>query len=818
MRKTFGIFAKKLGNAKTEEEVKKVYADYFDIAYNTTFRHDLYTKEIFYEFKYNRNLKNTTVRAQIIAQVLYYIRRLKFELVKVPIPPIICVADVDEAFFTKTTEWRNFYIDKKGQFDWEFAPSNPDPALVEALRATAEISKIHTFDVRDEQQFSLFANEIKKYQGAQLTFDFQEKKIITEDNFEEVFELWNQTFGETVRNGTKTARYFVCDIQKGKSKFDAATSNVIFQFENGEKKTKRILAKDYEWFWTNFEKVTDIDEVKNIITKIDRLTDTPIRHFTGEFFTPVRYAKGANRVIEEVIGKAWWKKGYRLWDMAAGTGNLEWFLPAEAYSAIYLSTLNEDDVKFCEGLFPGATCFQYDYLNDDVDSMFEENSLFGRGSKLPEKLVSELKDPKLKWIILINPPFATSQKAGYSGESKKSVSDTRVRHYMHRVDLGEVSRELFAQFLFRIRKEFTGKKAHLGLFSTLKYINANNDQKFRDNFFHFKYERGFIFSSANFSGTQKNNPFPVGFLLWDLSKNKNLEDQRIDVNVLDDEGYKIGRKHIITANRDQFLSKWIDRPAANIIFPPFSAAITLKLDNKDTRNRIAPGFLGSLMCNGNDVQHHNNVAILSGPYVSAGALSIVPENFEKAMIVHAVRKCVKKEWHNDRDQFMQPKGTISKDFISKCVVWSLFGPSNQSASLREVQYQGKKFRIVNHFFPIQHKTVNNWVVNDANIRKDLKSDKSDRYVAVWLSSHRLNKECKDLMTVGEDIYKFFFESINQLPTSRYKIECWDAGWWQIRRALTEANLAIDELKLLDEMLGVLGTHIRAEAQALEIIS
>jgi len=75
--------------------------------------------------------------------------------------------------------------------------------------------------------------------------------------------------------------------------------------------------------------------------------------------------------------------------------------------------------------------------------------------------VRDLLNPDIKWIIFINPPFATSQKAGYSGESKQSVSATKIRPLMHKADLGEVSRELFAQFLFRIRKEFSGKQAHL---------------------------------------------------------------------------------------------------------------------------------------------------------------------------------------------------------------------------------------------------------------------------------------------------------------------------------------------------------------------
>src|ERR1039458_2264446 len=247
-----------------------------------------------------------------------------------------------------------------------------------------------------------------------------------------------------------------------------------------EKRAKKILPKDYEWFWSNYEKVTDTGMVRNILAKVDRLTVEPIRRFTGEFFTPVAFARKAHSYLEKVVGPKWWTKNYRLWDMAAGTGNLGWFLPADAYPSIYLSTLHHEDVQHCKRVFPGATVFQYDYLNDDVENIFDDQSLFDRTRKKPDNLLRDLLNPDIKWIIFINPPFATAQKAGHSGESKMSVSDTKIRPLMHEWGLGEVSRELAAQFLFRIRREFAGKQAHLGLFYKLKYINSNNDQTFRD--------------------------------------------------------------------------------------------------------------------------------------------------------------------------------------------------------------------------------------------------------------------------------------------------------------------------------------------------
>ncbi|MDR0485398.1 MAG: YbjN domain-containing protein [Elusimicrobiota bacterium] len=62
----------------------------------------------------------------------------------------------------------------------------------------------------------------------------------------------------------------------------------------------------------------------------------------GEFYTPVEYAKKALNYIEKTIGKWREDENYRLWDMSAGTGNLEFPLPSEALDKCYISTLLEN--------------------------------------------------------------------------------------------------------------------------------------------------------------------------------------------------------------------------------------------------------------------------------------------------------------------------------------------------------------------------------------------------------------------------------------------------------------------------------------------
>ena len=103
-KKSLEKFLATLASAHTEEEVKFAYAKYFDLDYDTSHRHDLYTKQVFFEFKSNKNFHNLKARSSIIAQTLYYIRRLKFGgEAEQPVPYQLCMADQNEAMIGWST-------------------------------------------------------------------------------------------------------------------------------------------------------------------------------------------------------------------------------------------------------------------------------------------------------------------------------------------------------------------------------------------------------------------------------------------------------------------------------------------------------------------------------------------------------------------------------------------------------------------------------------------------------------------------------------------------------------------------------------------
>lgn len=478
----------------------------------------------------------------------------------------------------------------------------------------------------------------------------------------------------------------------------------------------------------------------------------------------------------------------------------------------YISTLLDDDAAYCKKIYPTATVFQYDYLNDDAyriaDPMTEP---FGITPKLPPNLVADLKDPEISWIIFINPPFATSNKTGnvVGKKSKDDISMTKIRQLMDRDGLGETSRELFSQFLYRISIEFKGKNAYLGLFSKIKYLNSNNDQNLRDKVFRYKYERGFIFSSSHFDGNK--GKFPVGFLVWNLKRDIPLEKQTVVLDVYDENCEKVGTKQILTTSRESFLNKWVPRHRNTHILPPFSSAITISDRTKDVRNRVADGFLCSMMCCGNDMQHQNYVCLLSGPQASAGSFSVVPENFERAMVTHAVRRIPKATWINDRDQFYQPfSDNLPQEFVNDCVIWSAFAPSNNSAALKDVVYQGKTYQIENQLFPFLLSDVVTWKCGLSDISAQLFSANEDRFMAKWISEASLSKEANDVLMAAKKLYQCVYQNIGSIRWLEYKIQLWDMGWWQVKEAAKQIVPAKPLYEALRQAEAILSAKIESQ--------
>jgi hypothetical protein len=349
-----------------------------------------------------------------------------------------------------------------------------------------------------------------------------------------IFEHWKTMIGqylpdeETQKSRHRKAVYFINDLQKY-ARYSDEDGVLTFPKLGGTE--FKIPTKIYRGFWKMYRRPPETKDMDGILARTDRLENMDKRRFQGDFFTPLPFAKLGLEYIAKILGEDWYKE-YYIWDMACGTGNLEYHIPS--YDNVFMSTIDTGEVSYLQSnnMFPGATIFQYDYLNDDVMHVMMNADLLDDkiGWKLPRTLREALADKTKKWVVLMNPPYAEATAGATCGANKIGASDTQIRTVMHEAGMGKAGNEIFVQFMFRIYKEFQ-RGVQLGVYATLKYVNSQAFEPFREKIFQPVYKDGFIFPASAFQGTK--GQWPVSFLIWDWSPNKQtpLETQKIEITV-----------------------------------------------------------------------------------------------------------------------------------------------------------------------------------------------------------------------------------------------------------------------------------------------
>jgi hypothetical protein len=293
---------------------------------------------------------------------------------------------------------------------------------------------------------------------------------------------------------------------------------------------------------------------------------------------------------------------------------------------------------------------------------------------------------------------------------------------------------------------------------------------------------GFVVHSQAFDGLKGN--FPIGFLIWTTNQRASTKQVITDVitEVLDKNGNAIGEKCFYNLPDEKLLSNWIVRPRPNDVDAlPLKNAISPTTSTKDVRGKkSADGAIGGMIAPGGDIQHAGLTALLSSGYCSAGGFFVTEKNLWQSAIVFAVRRLIKQTWLNDRDQFLQPTEPLTDEFTTDCLLWMLFNGSNLTASANDLEWNGKKWSIVNHFIPYTEAEV------DAPDR--FESD----FMVQYLADKTLSTEATAILDAGRTLWKAFFAHTDvRTVRDQYKLNRPDVGWYQIRNALAERNKSGD---------------------------
>lgn len=755
----------KLQSVKSEEDVKDVYINALGLKSYTKGLVDIQTDEIWFEAK--DKPKSTY---EMFAQLLHYVKAAhdKGET----IPPFLSVIDTDKAAIMKTADVMPLFQDKS--IKWAKSASKIPKETIEQISAHVGTYFVSFKIETHESEF------IEMVKSAIKTGDLIRTQI-TPDNLRQVFDKWVNMIGLEIEGATEEnfALLFFADIMHDGTR--ATHSDLTAELIHGkepffllhERRLKLSSYKGYREFWQIYDRPPKAEYRNYLLERRDTLIPIDERSFKGAYYTPLKVVDKAYDLLTETLGKNW-QKNYIVWDMCCGVGNLE--VKHSNPRNIFMSTLDQADIDVMRAskTCVAATRFQYDYLNDDIGD--DGKIDYSLTNKVPKALQQAIQEGK-KILVLINPPYAESGTGVDSG-NKAGVSTTKIASFMDKY--GYATRELFAQFLARIALEIP--TATIGIFSKLKYVNAPNFDDFRKQW-NAQYLGGFVVPSSTFEGLK--GKFPISFLVWHTNQNTNKKTpiEEIRVNILDRKIQPIGEKTFYNIHPSNLLTKWIIRPKSNQKDAlPLKNAIIPATKTKDVRGtKWADNAIGSLYAHASDMQNSNLTALLSSGYSSPGALFITPENLWQAAIVFSVRRLIKPTWLNDRDQFLQPTQPLSDEFKHDCLIWMLFNGSNLTAGANDLEWNGKKWALVNHFIPFTEEQVGAPDRFESN------------FMSEYLKGKKLSPEAKAVLKQGQALWKIYFSQSNSHKIrAELKLNRPDVGWYQMRKAL-EARIADGEL-------------------------
>ena len=749
-----------LKQARSEEDVKDAYIKALGLKGYTKGLIDIQTNEIWFEAKDTGKYSSYAMFTQLLHYVQVALDKGE------SVPPFLAVIDTEKAALMKSTDVLPFLAKKTVK--WGKSASQYTQEALDEISAHIGTYFVSFKIATHEEEF------ISTVKAAIKSGDIIRTQI-TPDNLKQVFDKWVAMIGREI-NGIDPEDYallFFADIMHDGTVSTHANLPAELLHKNGAP-VFSLAGKNYELgnkegyrrFWAIYHRPPKSEYRDYLLERRDSLIPLDERSFKGAYYTPLHVVDKAYDKLAETLGKNW-QREYIVWDMCCGVGNLE--VKHSNPRNIYMSTLDQADVDVMKAT---KTCvaahrFQYDYLNDDINDSGQID--YSLSNKVPQGLRDAIAAGK-KILVLINPPYGeTGSGIGKGDKNKKGVEQTRINATM--TDVGYASKELFAQFLARIAKELP--TATLAMFSTLKYLNAPNFEKFRHTW-NADYQGGFIVHSKAFDGL--TGDFPIGFLIWKTSQDakKKTPITEITAEVLDKKARQMGEKKFYNLHSSTYLNVWMDKSETNDeLALPLSNAITVSSNPR--LKKSCTNMKGFLFAGNNDFQNAPTGTLISSSIYTGrngGGVYITDGNLWQAAVVFAVRLLVRHTWINHNDQFLQPTAPLTDEFKTDCLLWMLFHGKNLTAGANGLEWNGKQWSLVNHFIPFTEAEV--------GAPDRFESD----FMVQYLADKTLSPEAQAVLDAGRTLWRTYFAHTDARSVrDEYKLNRPDVGWYQIRNAL-----------------------------------
>ena len=747
-----------------------------------------------------------------IAQVIYYLK--KFQESGEPVPNATVIADNNEIFVVNNNVLGS-YLNK--DYDWSIAPSSAWDSNKLIREDLLNDKNIHpSVKVIDSEAFDTnqFMSDVDRLAQSSTPI----KATITPENLEKLFINFSiDVFGGVgIVSNQKQIETFIRVLKGDDNIFVHPRKKDTLMIDSDI--FNPVNTKKFEYFWENYDSNNySLKELKAITDIADTLQIEAKRRLTGDYFTPSVWVDKSQEYIDNDLGDTW-RDDYIVWDCAAGVKNLT---RDYKFKSLYSSTLFDEELNISEGYNKDNIAFQYDFLNDDswihdtdvinnrdhLEELINNNQLdsylsgLGLERKIPLDLLISIIN-KENIVFYTNPPYGQST-TGKGREHKAGASkNTFIASLMK--NMGHAKMELYTQFMYRTMLfknffEYTDdNEFHIFYFTNSKIIPVPSFKKFNNEFLkNFSFVSGFLMNAGLFSGTAKAI-WGITFLHW--SNNGDKSQKQFDIDVLDEKDNKIIK--INTWNSKSYsedrneISKWLKEIKVSVETEDLPVTNNgFQAPNKNVRVTPHKNSFGYIVTVGSTVnKSFGDLFVCSMPVSMANGRDITKDNFERIAITFSIRKSVtinieeeNIRWIKNADIFYAPSDDLLTDeFISDCVIYSLFNQQSIQTSLRQYEYKGKTYRVENEFFPFSKQFIEDLAVqhNNLNIQEDLDTD-NERFVYEYLQDKELSLEAQELLDYVKKIYEesFKYRDTYAQLMPKYNTNSWDAGFIQVSRMI-----------------------------------
>jgi hypothetical protein len=733
------------------------------------------------EAKLEENLTSRRDACRVLAQAVFYIRRF---LEVGTVPTVVMIADRNECFIVPTSVLMKHTNMK---LDWDRAASRGDEKLSAALMADEEL-RFFVHPVIEGFELSevlTLADEMSQGNAYQIR--------ITPTNVGRVYRIWkdNKVVVTQLPGALGNIMLFFEVVERG-IEFIPRAGDVLSVGKFGEVIVRVV---QLELFQSMFRTGYGTDEAAAILSKRDQLMEEEARRFQGAFYTPEIWRDHAIGEITRHLGENWMQECV-VWDPAAGTGNLT---RDRAWGCLISSTAEKTDVDVMRRLhWGGKHVFQYDFLNPNAASPFFEEGEINAIPPNVDKTLREAAKAGKRLVWFMNPPYAEDGDAGLNTERKAGVAaETKVAGDCRKAKMGRVSRQLYAQFMFRCRQvaeQYGFKDYTVALFSPCKFMSSGSYRPFRKWWYAAHgYEGGFLFQASHFADV--SDAWGVSFTVWN-SGGKTDPKQDHPIRLTDVRNFAVvtdGMKHVYNAD-DREASKWVEGPQKGGVgdTPKFSSG--LKVVEK-WESEMLPGTLGVLVSQANSLQQSASLTyFLSGKSSHKGSrqIDLLPSNWRRAVALYSARKLVPDNWAIHEDEYLAPDETKSgyDRWVDDCHIYALLHPSNNCTAMRDVQYKGKDWQIHNHWFWMTHDAASARLRGHPKTKR-MASDlvqKSDPYFARLLENGLpLSPDARELLDMVRALWVKSLDARESFALTNPDLHllAWDAGIYQLKNLWKE---------------------------------